>query len=1106
MNTPRYTITLLAALLALGVSLGLRPQAHAQGKPAPAQGLVLAKEEAPIVCKLVIGPPGPERDHCAKYCQAQPATPTCLIALRFGAAGTRAFFEYQRQVMSAALPPDARRLAKKQQLSGADAADFELYLRGSGIIKDTINDPILKPHRLGVLQNVSRRCAMMGQELPVDDKIACEAEQLGLEEEIFGARSLMTIQTRARIAEQLAAAQRYRETYPYYERAVALLWAHQPEHPWALTLLTSWAEHAYSAHDYELALKLNTRALIPSKRIFGPFHPTVAALADQRGRIYTMMHDYGEARQWVEHARDARVAVQGVLHIDTGLAYYSYGKLLIRLNDKPAAFEAYRAAIMIFAKLEPQGILHGVALHDLAMVLARFGRYEDAQEAFLKAKAIFDARQDTPVTMVQTLLSNLGEVAMYLGHYEEASARFEQSAKALRKVFGDKPSPELARHHQNLSRLAQAQGLIAQAAAERKLALALYEQVLAPTNPDLLAMRAAVAYDLLASGERADAITLHRATLKAALRYALLNSGSVWNNTQRLSFVAQMGAQLDVALGLLPDDEAFEASLRWQGLATAQEQRASDVAFVRSTLPKEAHVGLDAYLRFEHAPPKAPDKLKTFLALKAALTQGSAAFAALTAAPAPTISATCQALQTQGQDALISYLSHSPPQSSTTTPGVAAAQGPAPHLLAFVLRRSNETSDQPARCALTRVELGPAAPIEQAIAQWRQATERAEACYQKRAQASLCTRELTKMDEASTQLYTLTWAPLVPALGADAKRAVIVPDMGLNQVPFAALMTPKRRYLIEQLTLTTLTHAAALLRPQLSSKLGANALVFGDIDYEHATTSVKQALSAWERCDAKGCGAVNDQTAPAPLIAGAALKGAGAVCGYRSAWAPLQTEALAVSQRLAARYPQGVYLARAQAATATSLLGQLQDAHTVHLATHGFFAPAKTCGQYALKPSQALLNLWDLARPLEDPLLLSALVFAGANADARATTSQAPQPAGIISARQIAQLNLRATALVVLSACETGLGQLIPGEGALGLARAFAIAGARHTLVSMWKIPSAPTTALFESFYAQKRLDAEALRQAQLVQLERLRSQGLKHASLLWGAFVMVDG
>lgn len=248
-------------------------------------------------------------------------------------------------------------------------------------------------------------------------------------------------------------------------------------------------------------------------------------------------------------------------------------------------------------------------------------------------------------------------------------------------------------------------------------------------------------------------------------------------------------------------------------------------------------------------------------------------------------------------------------------------------------------------------------------------------------------------------------------------------------------------------------------------------------------------------------------------MGGASLKGASDVCGYQSAWAPLSTEAKAVGQRLATRHPQGVYLARDQAATAQALLSQLQDAHTVHLATHGFFAPAKTCGQYALKPAQPLLNLWDLGRPLEDPLLLSALVFAGANAaaktsaeaDAQATASKA-SPSGIISARQLAQLNLRATGLVVLSACETGLGQLIPGEGALGLARAFAIAGVERTLVSMWKIPSSPTTALFDAFYQHEALDAQALRQAQLAQLKALKAQGLKHASFLWGAFVMLEG
>jgi CHAT domain-containing protein len=112
------------------------------------------------------------------------------------------------------------------------------------------------------------------------------------------------------------------------------------------------------------------------------------------------------------------------------------------------------------------------------------------------------------------------------------------------------------------------------------------------------------------------------------------------------------------------------------------------------------------------------------------------------------------------------------------------------------------------------------------------------------------------------------------------------------------------------------------------------------------------------------------------------------------------------------------------------------------------------------------------------PGLLSGLVLAGANKDT-----------GILTALEVAELDLSGVQLAVLSACETGLGQEHAGEGLLGLQRAFQMAGARATVCSLWSVHDAATAVLMEEFYARlwrkSELPAregtlEALRQAQL--------------------------
>jgi CHAT domain-containing protein len=159
----------------------------------------------------------------------------------------------------------------------------------------------------------------------------------------------------------------------------------------------------------------------------------------------------------------------------------------------------------------------------------------------------------------------------------------------------------------------------------------------------------------------------------------------------------------------------------------------------------------------------------------------------------------------------------------------------------------------------------------------------------------------------------------------------------------------------------------------------------------------------------------------------------------------------------------------------------------LHIATHGFYADDLRPSYVSTlpdSPSDAAVSLaasWNLASI--HPNLLSGLVLAGAN---RPTVS--PNDDGLWTAREVAELDLRDTELVVLSACETGLGEFRRGEGLLGLRRAFHSAGARNVMASLWKVDDEATRRLMVQFYEhlwnRKLPKAEALRQAQIAMLQ----------------------
>ena len=139
--------------------------------------------------------------------------------------------------------------------------------------------------------------------------------------------------------------------------------------------------------------------------------------------------------------------------------------------------------------------------------------------------------------------------------------------------------------------------------------------------------------------------------------------------------------------------------------------------------------------------------------------------------------------------------------------------------------------------------------------------------------------------------------------------------------------------------------------------------------------------------------------------------------------------------------------------------------------------------------------------PFGLPLLRSGLVFAGANRLGDHTVGED----GILTALEVSGIPLWGTDLVVLNACETGVGETRRGEGVFGLRRAFQLAGARTVVMSLWSVPDEETATLMTSFYRNlDRGKSRALQDAQLAMInDRRKKHGAAHP-YYWGAFVSV--
>ena len=172
----------------------------------------------------------------------------------------------------------------------------------------------------------------------------------------------------------------------------------------------------------------------------------------------------------------------------------------------------------------------------------------------------------------------------------------------------------------------------------------------------------------------------------------------------------------------------------------------------------------------------------------------------------------------------------------------------------------------------------------------------------------------------------------------------------------------------------------------------------------------------------------------------------------------------------------------------------------LHIATHGYFK-----NHQEVSPDQELYMGFNTQKFLVNPLLRSGLVLAGANNALRDTTYfyGLKVDDGHLTAAEIANMDLNNTDLVVLSACETGQGEVLNGEGVYGLQRAFRVAGAKSILMSLWKVDDTVTRQFMLQFYqsyfatGNKRLALKTTR-------DYFRKHPRYYHPYYWGAFVLV--
>ena len=357
---------------------------------------------------------------------------------------------------------------------------------------------------------------------------------------------------------------------------------------------------------------------------------------------------------------------------------------------------------------------------------------------------------------------------------------------------------------------------------------------------------------------------------------------------------------------------------------------------------------------------------------------------------------------------------------------------------------------------IVRVDLGPSSDIDKNINLWRSSVSTRKFPYEGPQDPAMALREKV-------------WLPIAKHLGG-SKTVIISPDGLLGTLPFTALPGEDiKKYLIEERNIAVVPFLQTL--PDLLTKKEntgiASMLALGDVAYDYDVEATSQSNTS----------------------------GLLAVRGEKAAkWNRLpgtKAEILSIENSFRKYFPSGILAELNQnKASEQSVRESAPNSKYLHFATHGFFADEAVKAMSVKQGDNKKMMGEKVVVTGENPGLLSGLVLAGANLPPKGNGDD-----GILTASEVAELDLTGVELAILSACETGLGKTAGGEGIFGLQRAFQLAGARTVVASSWKVPDLSTKELMVRFYGnlweKKMGKLEALREAQLWVMKEGKAAGL---------------
>ncbi|GBE92964.1 kinesin [Nostoc cycadae WK-1] len=818
----------------------------------------------------------------------------------------------------------------------------------------------------------------------------------------------------------------------------------------------------YQEGKYSTGIPLAKRALAIYEMVLGKENLDVATSLNNLAALYRAQGNYQQAEPLYLRSLAILEKVLGKENPHVATSLNNLALLYQFQGNYQQAEPLYLRAIAIIEKTLGKEHSHvASSLNNLAELYRLQGNYQQAEPLYLRSLAIYEKALGKEHPHIAISLNNLANMYESQGKYQQAEPLYLRALAIYEKVLG-KEHPYVATSLNNLALLYRVQGNYQQAEPLYLRALAITEKILSNVHPNTATRLSNLAGLYQAKGDITRAIDfLHRGLEIERQNLNLIFAvGSEQRKQSYIeTFLGTTYATVSLSLQEARNQKtaaslALTTVLRRKGLVL--DAVADSIQILRAQLEKnpenqklfvqwlqiQQQLSALVFSDSEQQTPNLKTQLEQLEAqkekLEAAISAKSDAFRQQTQ---PIELAAIQAKIPQDA-ALVEIVQYQPYNVKAKTD---AQKWGKPRYAVAVLRSSGEPK---------WLDLGEASEIDSLAIDFR---------------AALATgRTFNKLARTLDEKLI---APIRPLLG-NARHLLISPDGQLTLIPFEALKDEQDKFLIGRYAFSYLTSGRDLLRFKSSNNNASAPVVLADIDYNNQTQTVGSAKASGVR------GSQNRRSSDLVNLEFGSLPAT-------------KDEAAGIKKVL----PNAKLLLGKDATE--KAVKQLQSPSILHLATHGFFITDIEQNLNA-SPDLELTPRQPKILEVENPLLRSGLALAGANKRNQVKTGNDD---GVLTALEVAGLDLRSNQLVVLSACDTGKGDVKVGDGVYGLRRALVIAGSQTQVLSLWLVDDAATKDLMVKYYQNLKAGKgrhDALRAAQL---ELLNSQEYNEPQY-WAAFV----